>query len=90
MKSCKRCIISGNVQGVFYRHSTVKQAAALGLKGWVRNLENGDVECLVCGDEQAIEKLCAWLWQGPPSATVTNVLIKEFPWEEHSAFEIQR
>ncbi len=90
MKICRHCYVSGKVQGVFYRQNTMEKATALGLKGWVRNLDNGDVECLVIGEEQAVEKLIAWLHQGPPAAQVTAVKVETAPWEEHESFVIQR
>jgi acylphosphatase len=57
--------VSGKVQGVFYRASTREQALALGLTGYARNLPDGAVEVLACGDARAIEALERWLWQGP-------------------------
>lgn len=70
---CKRCIVSGRVQGVFFRDSTRKRAIELGVAGYVKNLLNGKVEVLACGDEEAVNKLCEWLWQGPPQSRVTQV-----------------
>ncbi len=83
-------MISGRVQGVFYRKFTQDIAATLGLQGWIRNLDNGDVECLVCGEEAEVEKLIVWLRQGPPYAKVTAVDIFDAPWEEHQTFTIIR
>lgn len=90
MKCCKRCVVSGKVQGVFFRNATQKQAIKHGVKGWVRNLANGDVECVLCGEEEIIAKLCAWLWEGPPAAKVTHVDVEEIPWEEYGEFVILR
>ena len=90
MKICKRAVVSGRVQGVFFRHATQQQALALGIKGWVRNLPSGEVECLLCGEEEMVEKLCAWLHQGPPAANVTQVKIESTAWEEHEDFTILR
>ncbi|UJF24156.1 acylphosphatase [Suttonella sp. R2A3] len=70
---CKRFIVSGRVQGVAFRYYTQKQAKALEVCGYVRNLEDGRVEVLAQGDEAAIEALSVWLWQGPPAASVENV-----------------
>lgn len=88
MKISKRCVISGRVQGVFYRKFTQDIATTLGVQGWVRNLDNGDVECLICGEEAAVEKLIVWLRQGPPHAKVTAVNIFDADWEEHQTFSI--
>jgi acylphosphatase len=86
MKICKRGIVSGKVQGVFFRQGTQQQARAVGVKGWVRNLPNGDVECLLCGEAEIVEKLCVWLHQGPPAAKVTQVKMEETAWEAHEDF----
>lgn len=61
-RSCLRCTVSGRVQGVFYRASTRHAALDLGVVGWVRNLADGSVEVLACGDAAAVEKLREWLW----------------------------
>lgn len=90
MKSCRRCIISGRVQGVFFRQSTAEQAERLAITGWVRNLENGDVECVMYGESDAIEALYKWLHQGPPRAEVLVVQSQEIAWEEHEGFRILR
>ena len=70
---CRRFIVSGRVQGVWFRASTRDQANLLGLSGHARNLANGDVEVLACGDEEAIGQLRRWLAQGPPLARVDRV-----------------
>jgi acylphosphatase len=71
--SCRRCLVAGTVQGVWYRASTQRQALALGLTGYARNLPDGRVEVLACGEEDALRQLQDWLWQGPPAAEVTDV-----------------
>ena len=73
MKICKRCIVSGRVQGVFYRGSCERIARSLGITGHARNLPNGRVEVLAWGEAQALEALIEWLWQGPSAARVTAV-----------------
>jgi acylphosphatase len=73
MKVCKRCLVSGKVQGVFYRASTVEQAKRLSLTGYAKNLTDGRVEVMVCGEEIQVKELIGWLWQGPPSAEVQGV-----------------
>ena len=65
--------MSGLVQGVFFRASTQTQAIALGIRGHARNLPDGRVEVLACGEEPAVGALCAWLQSGPPQARVTAV-----------------
>jgi acylphosphatase len=71
--SCLRCLVAGKVQGVWYRASTQRQAVALGLSGYARNLPDGCVEVLACGETAALRQLQDWLWQGPPAAEVTDV-----------------
>lgn len=73
MSVCVRCYISGQVQGVFFRASTLEQAKMLGIGGHARNIGGGRVEVLACGDELAIEALKRWLQHGPPSAKVSDV-----------------
>ncbi len=74
---CKRCLISGRVQGVFYRASTAERARALAVTGYAKNLPDGRVEVLACGEEAAVKELCDWLWQGPPAAKVEAVAIED-------------
>ena len=89
-KVCIHAIISGKVQGVFYRGNTEKKAKSFHLTGWVRNNENGTVELIACGDENNIKKLIEWLWKGPLLARVTNVDWREIAEEKHDAFVVQR
>jgi acylphosphatase len=71
--------ISGRVQGVSFRHYTVKTAVPLNLKGWVRNLGDSRVEAVFEGDDTAVDAMLAWCWKGPSTAHVTHVDIKEEP-----------
>ncbi len=73
MAETRRWLISGRVQGVFFRESTRRQAEPLGLAGHAINLSDGRVEVLARGDEQAVEQLERWLHQGPPAARVDQV-----------------
>lgn len=73
MRVCYRCLVSGHVQGVFYRQSTCNKALELGLSGRAVNLSNGQVEVHVCGEEAAVQALIDWLWQGPELARVSEV-----------------
>ena len=72
-------LISGHVQGVFYRASTQRQANALGLRGWVRNLSDGRVEAVFEGEQAIVERMLAWCRQGPPNAYVTDVEVRYEP-----------
>lgn len=89
MKLCKRCLVTGKVQGVFFRQNTLEKATALGVTGWVRNLPNGTVECLLCGEEKAVQSLCDWLWLGPDSAKVTDVQVMDHDLEAFPEFTIR-
>jgi len=72
-------IVTGTVQGVFFRASTRDKARSLGLKGWVRNLPDNKVEAVFEGDKLAVGKMLQWCAEGPPGAQVTNM---ETNWEE--------
>jgi len=83
---CLHLVISGRVQGVWYRESMRQEAERLGVTGWVRNLNDGRVEAIVCGEPDRIEVLRAWAHKGPPLARVSN--IETVPAEgEFTAFE---
>lgn len=73
MTECYRFIVSGRVQGVFFRQSTVDRARTLGLDGWVRNRADGRVEGIASGLPEALARLREWLAQGPPAAEVVKV-----------------
>lgn len=74
---CARFFVSGRVQGVFFRASTRQQALRLGLRGYARNLSDGRVEVVACGNAEAVSELEQWLWQGPPAAQVDEVVRSE-------------
>jgi len=71
--------VSGRVQGVFFRYSCAREAAAEELRGWVRNLGDGRVEALFQGRKASVEKLIAWCRVGPTAARVAGVDVK---WEQ--------
>jgi acylphosphatase len=74
-----RFLVSGRVQGVFYRASTREQAVRLGLAGYAKNLADGRVEVVACGELDALQALERWLWQGPPAAEISLVVRDELP-----------
>ncbi len=74
---CRHYHVQGRVQGVFFRASTQEKAIECGVTGWVRNLSDGSVEALACGEEQQLATLEAWLRQGPPMASVSQLQIEE-------------
>ncbi|WP_428945770.1 acylphosphatase [Pantoea sp. FN060301] len=72
---CTRAWVHGRVQGVGFRYSTQQQAKALGLKGYAKNMDDGSVEVLACGEESQVQRLLEWLRAGGPrSAQVDKVL----------------
>jgi acylphosphatase len=70
---CRMCWVSGRVQGVYYRGSVQARARELGITGYARNLGDGRVEVLACGDLAVISAFIEWLWVGPTAAHVTAV-----------------
>lgn len=66
-------LISGQVQGVFYRAHTKQKADELGLKGWVRNRKDGKVEAVFEGPKNKVEEMLKWCWKGPSISKVTSV-----------------
>jgi acylphosphatase len=73
MQGAARFLVSGKVQGVFFRASTREQALVLGLRGHARNLADGRVEVFAAGDAGALDALAQWLHQGPSLAQVKQV-----------------
>lgn len=74
-------LVSGRVQGVFFRAHTRDEARALGLKGWVRNLPDGRVAAVFEGERTKIDRMLAWCHQGPPYAAVDEVLVNWQPYQ---------
>jgi acylphosphatase len=69
-------VISGNVQGVFFRYNTKRLALSLGLKGFARNLPNGNVEVVAEGTEEAIKELIEFCKKGPTGADVEDIKVE--------------
>ncbi len=78
MKQCYRVLISGVVQGVFFRENTWRQAQRYMLSGWVRNCVDGRVEVMLYGEAVAIKSMLKWLEIGPKLAKVTNIECMKF------------
>jgi acylphosphatase len=88
-KTRVRIIIRGRVQGVFFRDSTRRKAKELGVLGWVKNRDDGDVEVLAEGASAAVEKLAEWCHKGPPHAMVIKVRQEQEEWQgEFDSFNI--
>jgi acylphosphatase len=89
MKIRIRAVISGRVQGVFYRATTLTEAKNLNVRGTVRNLPDGCVEVVAEGDDLAVQVLIKWCEQGPPSAWVEKIEQTQEPYQnEFSDFRI--
>ena len=85
----RRVLVSGQVQGVGFRHHTKVRARELGLAGWVRNLPDGDVEAWLEGPEDAVESMIAWLRRGPPAARVDDVAVDTAEPAGHAQFGVR-
>lgn len=83
-------IVSGRVQGVFFRAHTQERARALGLSGWVRNLPDGRVEIVAEGGEGKISSLLDWVRIGPPGARVEGLQLEWSDPQGESGFRILR
>ncbi len=75
MKVRRYILVSGKVQGVFFRSSTKEKADDLHLFGWVRNLDDGRVEAVFEGDLDKVEKMVEWCRKGPGYANVKDVRV---------------
>ena len=85
-----KVVISGRVQGVFYRAHTKKQADRLGIKGYVKNRSNGSVEAVFQGEPLPVTQMMEWCRQGPAAANVEHVRVEETGTVSNfEAFEIQ-
>ena len=73
----KHLLLSGRVQGVYYRASARAEATRLGLTGWVRNLPDGRVEAVVQGPPEVVQQLVNWCWHGVQFAKVTDIVEEE-------------
>ena len=69
--------VRGVVQGVGFRHATVRKAHSLGITGWVANLDDGSVEAMLQGPADQVDLMLEWMRRGPPSARVTELAGEE-------------
>jgi acylphosphatase len=82
-------LISGRVQGVFFRDTCREMAERLGVRGWVRNLPDGNVEAVFEGADGEVGRLMEWSRHGPPHAVVEDVRVQSEPPEGISGFQIR-
>jgi acylphosphatase len=85
----RRLLVSGRVQGVFFRAWTKQQADALAVAGWVRNRDDGSVESHVEGEQAAVDSLIELLRGGPPAARVDGLDISDAPLERARGFTVR-
>ncbi|MGH8150571.1 MAG: acylphosphatase [Steroidobacteraceae bacterium] len=77
--ACKICWVSGRVQGVYYRGTAAARALELGIDGYAKNLPDGRVEVLACGEAVAVRAFVEWLWVGSTASRVTAVEVADAP-----------
>ncbi|CAP40344.1 acylphosphatase [Bordetella petrii] len=81
-------IVKGVVQGVGYRHATVRRAHMLGVTGWVQNMEDGTVQAMVQGTPDQVDHMLEWLRRGPPAAVVRDLATqREYTDKRYARFE---
>jgi acylphosphatase len=83
-------LISGKVQGVFFRESARRLAEKLLITGWIKNREDEKVEAVISGDEKAVNDFIKWAKTGPERAIVDKVIVSEQPFTVFENFEIKR
>ena len=76
---CRKCVVSGRVQGVYYRATAAQRARQLGITGHARNLPDGRVEVFACGPQPEVTTFIEWLWTGSSASKVTAVDVTEIP-----------
>ena len=85
-----RLTIKGKVQGVFYRATAKDVADLTGIKGWIKNLPDKNVEITATAYEEILQKFINWCKQGPPKAKVDDVIVEELELQEFNDFRIIR
>jgi acylphosphatase len=88
-RQTRRYVISGRVQGVGFRWFVEREAAAIGIAGWVRNCQNGDVEVMATGSSDQLRSLRAKLQEGPRASRVDQVGESDAPFLEAQTFRIE-
>lgn len=83
-------IVRGMVQGVYFRQSAKEQALALGIKGTVKNADDGSVNIVATGDHSDLQQLIDWCCKGPRLAKVTGVHVEKIPLMSFEDFSIVR
>ncbi|MES9857341.1 MAG: acylphosphatase [Sedimenticola sp.] len=89
MSICLRCLVSGKVQGVFFRATARFEAQTLGIKGYAKNLTDGNVEVMACGEPDSLEKFRYWLSKGPQAARVSGVSCESVGMQLFDGFSVR-
>ena len=84
-----RAVVSGRVQGVFFRDTCERIASGLGVSGWVRNQPDGTVEVVAEGERRAVDDLLAWCRNGPPRARVDGLEVTDQPPAGERGFRVR-
>ncbi|WP_405066238.1 acylphosphatase [Kribbella sp. NBC_01510] len=87
---CRRAVVHGHVQGVFFRDSCRQEAQRAGVAGWVRNRPDGTVEALFEGPENCVQRMLDWVRRGPSYARVARVDVVDEQPSGHTTFVITR
>lgn len=80
---CRKCLVGGRVQGVFYRATAAQRARELGVRGYAKNLPDGRVEVLAVGDADVVNTFIEWLWTGSSASKVTSVDATDIALQPH-------
>jgi acylphosphatase len=86
---CRQVVVSGRVQGVFYRRSCQRAADAAGVTGWVANRTDGSVEAMLEGPADAVDEVLRWMGTGPRGAKVTHLEVRDRPPTGARRFEVR-
>jgi acylphosphatase len=84
-----RVVVSGVVQGVFFRTETRDRSRSLGVAGWIRNVPDGTVEAAFEGDDERVDSIVEWCRRGPSGASVENVEVEWIEPEGEEGFSIR-
>lgn len=85
---CVKFVVEGRVQGVGFRYQTAYFALKVGVTGYAKNLWDGDVEVMVCGNDAQLERMDEYLQDGPPSARVDNLSRENVDFKHFKGFDI--
>ena len=85
----KRVVARGRVQGVFFRDSVRREAQSVGVAGWARNRDDGAVEAVFEGDDDAVARMVDYVRSGPGHAAVSDIEVTDEPADDLQGFEVR-